>query len=187
MKKIIAIIMVMLIALTSVSCGKDKNETKNEETIAESTESNDNNEAAGGKSEKNSGSDSKETSTNNTKVNGKKSIYKEKLDKIQEGLKDLDSLYKGNTVEMKSAANQEYERWDKALNEIYTELKKDLSKSDMSKLEKEELQWIKDKEDKAKKAAAEFKGGTAENLTYTESLVQSTKERCYELVEKYMK
>jgi len=43
-----------------------------------------------------------------------------------------------------------------------------------------------ERDDKAKKASLEYKGGTAEQLVYTSSLAQTTKERCYELVEKYM-
>jgi uncharacterized protein YecT (DUF1311 family) len=57
-------------------------------------------------------------------------------------LKDLTDLYAGNTIEMKSAASQEYERWDKALNEIYGVLKQQLSVDDMSKLKAEEINWI---------------------------------------------
>lgn len=124
----------------------------------------------------------------NTKTTqeSKKQIYNNKLDNIQLGLKDLADLYAGNTIEMKSAASQEYERWDKALNEIYGVLKQQLSTDDMSKLKKEQIKWISDRDDKAKKASLEYKNGTAEQLVYTSSLAQTTKERCYELVEKYM-
>ena len=124
----------------------------------------------------------------NTKTTqeSKKQIYNNKLDNIQLGLKDLTDLYAGNTIEMKSAASQEYERWDKALNEIYGVLKQQLSTDDMSKLKKEQIKWISDRDDKAKKASLEYKDGTAEQLVYTSSLAQTTKERCYELVEKYM-
>jgi uncharacterized protein YecT (DUF1311 family) len=122
-----------------------------------------------------------------TTQKSKKQIYKDKLDNIQLGLKDLAHLYAGNTIEMKSAASQEYERWDNALNEIYGVLKQQLSSDDMNKLKKEQIKWISDRDDKAKKESLEYKGGTAEQLIYTSSLAQTTKERCYELVEKYMK
>lgn len=116
-----------------------------------------------------------------------KQIYKDKLDNIQLGLKDLEELYAGNTIEMKSAASQEYERWDKALNEIYEVLKQQLSSEDMDRLKEEQIKWISNRDTKAKKESLEYEGGTAEQLIYTSSLAQTTKERCYELVEKYMK
>lgn len=88
---------------------------------------------------------------------------------------------------MKYAAAEEYKRWDKALNEIYSDLKENLSKEEMNKLEAEETKWIKDKEEKAKEAGKTYEGGTAEGLVYTSSLAETTKSRCYELVDKYMK
>ncbi|WP_341458754.1 lysozyme inhibitor LprI family protein [Clostridium vincentii] len=45
---------------------------------------------------------------------------------------------------------------------MYSVLKTQLSTNDMSNLEKEESQWIKDKDANAKKASLEFEGGTAE-------------------------
>ncbi|SFD02305.1 lysozyme inhibitor LprI family protein [Clostridium uliginosum] len=102
-------------------------------------------------------------------------------------MKDLEDLYGGSTLEMKSAASQEYQRWDNALNEIYDVLKQQLSSDEMNKLKKEEIKWISDRDNKAKKDSLKYEGGTAESLIYGTSLAQTTKERCYELVEKYMK
>lgn len=124
---------------------------------------------------------------NKTVRESKKQIYKKKLDDTKAGLKDLEDLYAGNTIEMKSAASQEYERWDKALNEIYGVLKQQLSSDDMNKLKEEQIKWISDRDAKAKKESLEYEGGTAEQLIYTSSLAKTTKERCYELVEKYMR
>lgn len=128
-----------------------------------------------------------ENDNNNSVKESEKQIYKNKLDNIQLGLKDLDTLYAGNTIEMKSAASQEYERWDKALNEIYGVLKQQLSSDDMSKLKAEQIKWISDRNVKAKEESLEYQGGTAEQLVYISSLAETTKERCYELVDKYMK
>jgi len=174
MKKTLCVLLVMILSLTFIACGNSEDKkTTDENKTTEVEETKDNTVSE----EKN---DSKvETS--------KKQTYIDKLDKIQAGLKDLDKLYAGNTLETKGAAGEEYDRWDAALNEIYGVLKTQLSKSDMSKLEKEEIQWIKDKEAKAKKASLEFEGGTGEQLAYTASLASTTKERCYELVNKYMK
>lgn len=115
------------------------------------------------------------------------SEYKEKLDKIHSGLKDLDYLYStGDITKMNSAAGDELKRWDDALNDIYKVLEKALNKDIVNKLKNEQEQWIKSRDAKAKKESLELEGTPSEALLYTQSLSQSTKIRCYELVEKYM-
>ncbi|WP_315081817.1 lysozyme inhibitor LprI family protein [uncultured Clostridium sp.] len=148
---------------------------------------------------KNSQNATKEVNNKNTEKSGKennatpktqestKQIYKDKLDTIELGMKDLADLKAGGTWEMRLAARQEYERWDNALNEIYSVLQKQLSSDDMNKLKNEEIKWISYRDDESKKASLQYKGGTAEPLIYGMALAQTTKERCYELVEKYMK
>lgn len=201
MKKVIITVMLALISLT-VSCGADKSVAKNDTTTVESTDNNNNDkvsEVADDNSKDSAIDKNKTESTSTTESSttakesssttaGNKKIYKDKLDKIQEGIKkDLESSYNGPNQTAIAAAREEYGRWDKALNEIYNELKKELPKNDMSKLEQEEKNWISAKEEKAKKASEEMKGGTGEQLLYNGSLAATTKERCYELVEKYMK
>lgn len=116
-----------------------------------------------------------------------KQYYLQKLDGIEAGMSDLDSYRAGSNADMKKAAGIEYKRWDDALNEIYSVLKGQLSAGEMSSLEKDELNWIKYKESDAKKCADEFKGGSAEPLIYTSRLAELTKERCYYLVNNYMR
>ncbi|MNE54313.1 hypothetical protein D3C80_1490840 [compost metagenome] len=88
---------------------------------------------------------------------------------------------------MREAADQEHERWDKALNEIYNELKQQLSESEMAELKEKQLDWITYRDNTAKEASLEFEGGTMEPLEYTAVLGSVTKDRCYELVKVYMK
>lgn len=47
---------------------------------------------------------------------------------------------------------KEHKEWDDELNNIYGILKVQLSSSDMKKLQNEEIQWIKDRDAKVKKA-----------------------------------
>ncbi|PRR81843.1 lysozyme inhibitor LprI family protein [Clostridium vincentii] len=176
MKRTLCVFLIMLVSLTLISCGDsedkkavDKSTTTEEEAVTSDTE------------------DAKDTTVDNEKVeNSEKQIYIDKLDNINAGLTDLDMLYKGSATDMKTAVNEEYTRWDNALNEIYGVVRTKLSTIEMSNLEKEEFQWIKDKEATAKEASSKFKGGTAEILMYTESLANTTKDRGYELVQKYM-
>ncbi|MBV7276396.1 DUF1311 domain-containing protein [Clostridium sp. PL3] len=123
-----------------------------------------------------------------TKVQqSKKQEYKTKLDNIEISLKALEQKEaSGTTYDMRSAANERYKKWDAALNEIYGVLKGQLSATDMKKLQSEEIKWISDRDAKAKKEASEMKGGTMEPVLYIRSLADTTKARCYELIEKYM-
>jgi hypothetical protein len=74
-----------------------------------------------------------------------KQEYKTKLDNIEIGLKYLEEKEAGTTMEMREAADERYEKWDAALNEI-----KQLSSSDMEKLQSEEVQWISNRDAQAK-------------------------------------
>lgn len=56
----------------------------------------------------------------------------------------------------------------------------------MENLQTEEIKWIKQKEDTANKSASQYEGGTFEFVAYNISLYESTKNRCYELVNNYM-
>lgn len=117
-----------------------------------------------------------------------KSEYLLYLDEIEKGLSDLDSLYKsGTTVDLVEANYEAYKRWDVALNKVYGVLKEQLSNQDLDKLRDEQRKWIEFRDKKAKEDAAEFEGGTFESVQYASTLQKLTKERCYELVNTYMK
>jgi uncharacterized protein YecT (DUF1311 family) len=88
---------------------------------------------------------------------------------------------------MYQEACKEQKQWDDVLNDIYGILRVRLSTSDMEKLQSEEIQWVKDMDDEAKKDAAEMAGGTMEKVLFVGSLANSTKEICYVLIDKYMK
>ncbi|UZP02633.1 DUF1311 domain-containing protein [Clostridium botulinum] len=214
-KTILSLILIGLINFNFIGCTSStkKIAPNNEQEKNISTEDNKTNEIDINKASNNSDNETKNNTTINknsqddsNKVNTKKvdsstkennnvsktqestkQIYKNKLDAIELGMKDLDDLKGGSTLEMKSAAKEEYEIWDRALNEIYGVLQKQLSSDDMNKLKDEEIKWIASRDEQAKKDSLKYKGGTAETLIYAISLGQSTKERCYELVEKYMK
>lgn len=123
------------------------------------------------------------------KVEGRRAEFLERLDNIQ---KELDALPekehadKGVTNAMKNYYGRAYEMYDEELNEIYALLKKELSPETMEDLKAEQIQWIDQKEDKANKERLEYEGGTFENVALYMSLYESTKDRSYELVNKYM-
>lgn len=202
-KKIISVLLAMVTVVSLVSCG-DSSNNKDEETSSlqvstteneidkdeENTiEKEDDSEKSQDKVEDNEekSSSSNLGESNDLDTLDKKAEYKQKLDDIQSGLSDLESYKSGSTGDMKYAANEEYLRWDDALNGIYDVLRNNLDPSEMDKLQQEEEAWIEAKEEEASKAAKEFEDGTAEALAYATSLAESTKNRCYELVDRYMK
>lgn len=121
-------------------------------------------------------------------IASKKNEYIQKLHEIERDLTNLDYLYEsGTTVEMKEAESKAYTRWDNALNEIYGVLKTQLSTSEMNRLREKQREWITYRDNTAEAEAAPFNGGTFESVQYLSTLARITRERCYELVNIYMK
>lgn len=115
----------------------------------------------------------------------KKEEYLKKLNDMDESDKNADTGI--TTIEMSEHFAEIYKKWDVELNEIYEVLKSQLSTQQMEKLKEEQRNWIKNRDIIAKEASLKFQGGTMESLEYIATLAGLTKERCYELVENYMK
>lgn len=128
-------------------------------------------------------------STNDNGKNTAKEIYLDKLNELEVNLNiSLKEKYdSGITLEMTEAASEEYEKWDKMLNEVYLKLEEQLSENEMNKLTENELNWIKIRDEKSEAADDKFEGGSIAPFLRIDSLAKSTKERCYELVNNYMK
>lgn len=117
-----------------------------------------------------------------------KNEYINKLNSTEEGMSDLDYLYqKGTTGDMGLAEATKLKRWDDMLNEIYSLLKTQLTESEMNELKNKQLSWIEYRDKTAENEASENIGGTLYSVVYNGSLAKLTKERCYELVNTYMK
>ncbi|MCR1898523.1 lysozyme inhibitor LprI family protein [Irregularibacter muris] len=199
-KKIVFLIVIALSILTLVACTKDSK--KDQESASETGENqqvednlnkdDDTGKTAlpDGESDEKANENVSESNTPNsiTKVKGRKEFLT-RLDDIQEELdtlpekKDSDA---GATNAMRSFYGKSYDMYDEALNDIYALLKKQLSSETMKNLKTEQIKWIEQKEALADQEASQYKGGTFEFVAYHSSLYQSTKDRCYELVNKYM-
>lgn len=140
------------------------------------------------KDKKSEGDNKNQESSNKKQGPLSKKKYIDKLNSIEAGIKkDFPSSYSDTTIKMKEALGQAYKRWDDALNDIYGDLKNELKADVMKELKNEQISWITYRDNTAKKESEEFKGGTLEGVQYIDSMGRVTKERCYELVEKYMK
>ncbi|CAI9396007.1 MULTISPECIES: lysozyme inhibitor LprI family protein [Bacillaceae] len=123
------------------------------------------------------------------KIAGNKQVFLERLDNLQKELDtfpDKEGSDSGATNAMKNYYGISYEKYDEALNAIYATLKKDLSQETMQDLQTKQLKWIEEKEAKAEEERLKYDGGTFENVALYISLYESTKERCYVLVNEYM-
>ncbi|TRM12008.1 DUF1311 domain-containing protein [Lentibacillus cibarius] len=127
-------------------------------------------------------------SIDNTNTGNLKEEYLKKLNDAKKEMKASRKEVEGKTTyAMKKIEGDRYDVWDGLLNEIYGVLKKQLSAEEMDQLRKEQRKWLDDRDDTAKEASLKYKGGTMEQLEYVMVRNNLTKERCFELVEDYLK
>lgn len=110
-------------------------------------------------------------------------------------LQDLDSQIQKNkegqttganvNSSVKSAASGELKLWDSELNDIYNTLLERLDQEESEELVKEERTWLKERDSLAMDAAKKSSGGSSESIEYTISLTESTRQRAYELAQRY--
>jgi uncharacterized protein YecT (DUF1311 family) len=122
--------------------------------------------------------------TENNDASGKDE-YLEELNAMEEADKNAET--KSTTKDMIDQENERYKKWDNKLNEVYGVLNGQLSATEMSELKEKQRTWIKERDKEAKEASLEYEGGTMEALELVATKATITKERCYELVESYMK
>ena len=193
-------IILVLISLSVVMVGCSKNnemvDTKTVSSNETSTEKVDtktvtNNEISTETVDTNTVANNETLTETSNKENEEKKSYKEeylkKLDSLDEYLKTSVNGGSGTTIEMKEAENTRYKSWDDMLNEIYNLLKTQLTEEEMKKLQEEEIEWIKYRDETAENESKEFEGGTLQPIAYISSLTKTTKNRCYELVNNYMR
>jgi len=117
-----------------------------------------------------------------------KEKYLAKLVDVEESMKKFDEIFdQGTQMEITAAQGEIFSEWDKLLNEIYADLKKTLPPNNMGKLREEQRDWLEYLDEKATEDALQYKGGSMDTLQYVSTQAQLTKERCYELVDLYMK
>ncbi len=109
-------------------------------------------------------------------------------------LQDLDSQIQKNKESqtgadmngsVKSAASSELKLWDSELNDIYNAILDRLDQEESEELVKEERAWMKERDSQAMEAAKKSAGGSSESIEYTISLMESTRQRAYELAQRY--
>lgn len=166
------------------NCGEEAKWLAEKPNIEEDKKDKEDNE----ESKENENASTKEESSNEVVQHSYKNEYINKLNSLEEGMSDLDYLYEnGVTAEMNEAEATKLERWDNMLNEIYSLLKTQLTESEMKELKSKQISWIEYRDRTANNESNESGGGSLSGVVYNSSLARLTKERCYELVNTYMK
>ena len=79
--------------------------------------------------------------------------------------------------EMNTESGVVREKWENLLAEISESLSKNLSESQLVKLEENALEWLSKKESAINKAASEWKGGSGEPMARNMAAIQAMEER----------
>ncbi|HFE9682791.1 TPA: lysozyme inhibitor LprI family protein [Clostridium perfringens] len=139
------------------------------------------------KEESNSTSKNESSKAEGSKV---KSQYIQRMKKIDSESKKLDKEYdtdRGSTqAGMNGISGEQAKLYDDELNEIYDYLKQNLSKEKAKELEKSEMAWIKEKENKIAEIKKQYNGGSVLPLMVNSEVAKESKERCYYLIDNYM-
>ena len=117
------------------------------------------------------------------------SLKEEYLQKLHDTKKETDAMepIDNTTFALKKVEGDRHDIWDGLLNEIYAVLEKQLPAEEMEQLRKEQREWIVHRDATAKEASLKYEGGTMEQLEYVAVANNLTVERCFELVEEYLK
>ncbi|WP_245804744.1 lysozyme inhibitor LprI family protein [Halobacillus hunanensis] len=114
-----------------------------------------------------------------------KGEYLEKLNKMEEA--DRYAEVVETMPEMVAQEKERYKKWDEELNKIYGVLEEQLPPDQMDKLREKQRDWVEHRDKAAKEASLKYEGGSTEELEYVATQASLTRERCYELVARYMK
>ncbi|MCX0389430.1 lysozyme inhibitor LprI family protein [Clostridium perfringens] len=143
------------------------------------------------KKEESKSASKKENSKDESSLAKAKSEYLQKMKKIDSESEKLDKEYDSNRGSTQAGMNgisgEQAKLYDNELNEIYDYLKQNLSKEKSKELEKSEMAWIKEKESNIAEIKKQYEGGSVTPLMVNSEVAKESKERCYYLIDNYMK
>ena len=168
-------------------CGEEAKWVSDKPSTDETSKNKDQNKEQNKNEIKNNYDTSKSNPKQNSQINYK-AKYLSKLSQLEDIYENPDNAYEwSSTGDAAEAEYERYQAWDDMLNEIYALLKTQLSSSEMKALKNEEINWIHYRDKTAENTAYVYEGGSDYSAVYNNSLATTTKVRCYELVNNYMK
>ncbi|WP_121604660.1 lysozyme inhibitor LprI family protein [Virgibacillus sp. Bac332] len=177
--------------LENQSPNKNSSQNTNDDSASAASTDNDTNTNNTNTDTGSNGTDEKGDTTNNVPAKDTASLKDQYLKKLNDTKNEVEEMRKNpiddTTYALKKVEGDAYDIWDELLNEIYGALKEQLPKEEMDQLRKEQREWIAYRDHTAKEASLKYKGGTMEQLEYVTVQNNLTEEKCFELVEDYMK
>lgn len=111
--------------------------------------------------------------------------YQARIDGLWTEMDAIDQKAR-NQVDLSQLSYDNYQHWDSLLNEIYQDIKSELSNSAFEALKESETVWIAQRDATADERAADWVGGTGYTAVYYGALSDSTGKRCQWLVDQYL-
>ncbi|WP_264740561.1 lysozyme inhibitor LprI family protein [Cytobacillus firmus] len=161
------------------------NEAENTSGSSDNTKLNEQEDTDNSSAASNDGESVESSNDQNENHESNKDEYLKKLNKMEEA--DRYAEAKTTTAELVEQEAERYRTWDEELNKIYNLLEEQLDKGQMDQLRDEQLNWIQQRDETAKKSSLKYKGGSMEPLEYVATQASLTRKRCYLLVARYMK
>lgn len=111
----------------------------------------------------------------------KKEEFIKKAEEIDLYTKEnLDTAYTQTDMNIESGIVAQ--KWDDLLNEVYNYLKETMDEEDFETLEKDEIRWIKEKEQAVDNAYKEYDGGALAPLNANSVAIRYTSDKCNYLI-----
>ncbi len=172
-----AAIILMLANLGLTACGS-KSDTENTADSSDQTSQTD---------------DAQDTSTS-TEETKEITLNEDEIQAVLAEIKQCESLDQTCTNEMETNENMTqdqlnqtaetlYTTWDACLNDIWNVIKSVKSDSEFAEIQKEQRNWITDKEDEIQKAGEAYQGGSMQSMARFLKGAELTKKRVYELAD----
>ena len=118
---------------------------------------------------------------------GRYEEFRRKFRETEETLERLQSGRPGDerSVTRKNQAVSELRYWETQLNSLYSCIMAALPQNEAETLAREQQDWRRKRDEKASAAARESAGNPEQSAEYTRMQAKATKDRAYELLERY--
>lgn len=117
------------------------------------------------------------------------SVYsqsKSRLDELDIQIQKMrDAQVDSTAYSIKALADTELKLWDRELSNVYIQIMDQLDEEEQVNLAKDQREWMNQRDVQAESAAPRNKSGSVESAGYTASLAASTRQRAYDLLERY--